>query len=222
MIKKLREEKMFEKKIIDLSREIRTDMMIWPGLSRPVVEWLATVEQEGYYLSKITLISHTGTHIDAPKHFLKFGKPINELPLERLFGEAIIINAEKEPDSIITLADFEGTMDSIKEGDIVIVNTGIYRKYGTSDFANHFSPIDEEVIQKLIDKNIRAYGTDAPSIDSLNGDEPNHLSLLEHEIPIIENLVNLEKITQTRFTFIALPLKVKDAEGAPCRAIALV
>ena len=213
---------MLEKKIIDLTREIRADMMTFPGLSRPVIEWLATVEQEGHYLSKITFVSHTGTHIDAPKHFLKFGKPINEVSLERLIGDAIIINVEKEPDSIITLADFKGIVDKIKDGDIVIVNTGIYRKYGTSDFTNHFPTIDREVIQKLIEKKIKAYGTDALSIDPMNSDEPNHRALFENDIPLIENLTNLEKITKTRFTFMALPLKVKDGDGAPCRAVALL
>jgi len=147
---------MIEKKIIDLTREIRSDMMVFPGLSRPVFEWLATVEQEGYYLSKITLVSHTGTHIDAPKHYLKSGKPINEISLEKLIGDAIIVNVEKEPGSVITLSDFKGTENDIKEGDIVIINTGIYRRYGTPDFTNRYPTIDEEVIQKLIEKNIKS------------------------------------------------------------------
>ncbi|MBA7501977.1 Kynurenine formamidase [subsurface metagenome] len=213
---------MIEKKIIDLTREIRSDMMVFPGLSRPVFEWLATVEQEGYYLSKITLVSHTGTHIDAPKHYLKSGKPINEISLEKLIGDAIIVNVEKEPGSVITLSDFKGTENDIKEGDIVIINTGIYRRYGTPDFTNRYPTIDEEVIQKLIEKNIKAYGTDALSLDPLNSDEQNHLALFKKDIPIIENLANLGSITKTRFIFIALPLKVKDSEGAPCRAVGLL
>jgi kynurenine formamidase len=212
-----------KRRIIDLTYDFEKEMMVYPGLPKPVIEKATTIEKEGVNTSKLTFISHTGTHIDAPRHFVKNGKTIDKVSLDRLVGEAVFINlSTKKKSSLITLPDLTPFEDLIHKGDILLLNTGIYKSYGKPEFNLEFPTISLEAAQWIIEKGISTFATDATSVDPADDKEKMlHHTLLGEGIPIIEALANLGQIKKERFLFIALPLKIKDGDGAPCRAIAI-
>lgn len=222
---KYKECRMDKQRIVDLSYSIRGDMMVYPGMSRPVIEWLKRVNQEGSNVSRITLEAHTGTHIDAPKHFIDEGKPIDELNLNRLIGKAVLFRVKDEPrGQRISLQEVKSAGVEIREGDIFLLDTGIYRFFERPEFNRFFPVPTEELLKWLIAKGIKAYGTDACSVDPVEETKrSNHHLILGEGIPIIENLCNLEKLPEKRpFTFFAIPLKIEKAEASPCRAFAIL
>jgi kynurenine formamidase len=114
-------------------------------------------------------------------------------------------------------------IEEIKSGEIVIFHTGIWNKFGEKEFTTDFCSLNEKTIEYLIDKDIKAFGTDAVSVDPMeNPSQKNHKLLLGAGIPIIEALTNLSDINKTSFFFAALPLKISGHEAAPCRAVAFI
>lgn len=213
--------------IIDLSYRIKEDMMVYPGLPHPDFQWLAVPGIDGNYTSQITMAAHIGTHIDSPKHFIPSGKSINELELQHFIGEALKVDIKSEPGSRVKLNDLQEALDKaneeIKPGDILIINTGIYHKFGQEEFARESPVPTEKFFEYVVNQEIACYGTDASAIDLFNSDKsPNHKLVLGKEVPIVENLTNLDRIEKSRFRFMALPLRIERSEGSPCRAIGIV
>lgn len=218
---------MEDSNIIDLSYPIKEEMAVYPGLPHPDFQWLEVPGVEGNYTSQITIASHAGTHIDSPKHFVPSGKSINDLELEQFIREALQVNINIEPGSRVKLDDLRAALEKadeeIHQGDILIINTGIHSQYGRKEFAREFPVPTEDVCRYVVDQGITCYGTDALSVDVFGSEtSPNHKYMLGQEIPIIESLTNLDQTNKSRFQFMALPLRIERAEGAPCRAVALV
>lgn len=216
---------MKEPKIIDLTYTLSSYMLVYPGMERPVFQWLGRVNSEGYNLTKLTMLTHTGTHIDAPKHFLDDVACVDEIPLQRLFGRANIFRYKKEPEGQeITLDDIVPSEFQLEENQIFIMETGIEKYAETKQYNEIFPYPSKEVIEWLISKKIKAYMTDATAVDPVGTkDSLNHYLLLGTDIPIVENLKNLYLIPKDKEFFIsALPIKLKGRDGAPCRAVALI
>jgi kynurenine formamidase len=164
-----------------------------------------------------------GTHIDAPKHFISGGESIDQVALEKLVGEAVLVDLSSQQLGEISAAHLQPFKQSIRDGHIVILNTGTYRKYGTKEFIMSYPHLTPEAAELLVERRIAALGVDMMAIDPLGSKEsPAHHIILEAGIPIVENLTHLDRLDSPLFLFIALPLKVKGAEGAPCRAIAVI
>ena len=216
---------MKEPKIIDLTYTLSSYMLVYPGMERPVFQWLGRVNSEGYNLTKLTMLTHTGTHIDAPKHFLDDVACVDEIPLQRLFGRANIFRYKKEPEGQeITLDDIVPSEFQLEENQIFIMETGIEKYAETKQYNEIFPYPSKEVIEWLISKKIKAYMTDATAVDPVGTkDSLNHHLLLGADISIVENLKNLYLIPKDKEFFIsALPIKLKGRDGAPCRAVALI
>jgi arylformamidase len=210
-------------RIIDLSYDLSENTMVYPGLFKPLVEEEKTIVRDGINIKRITLITHTGTHIDAPRHCFDDGATVDKMQLYRVVGEAAAVNLERGkkgrligPDELIQFEQI------IRKGDILVLNTGIYKSYGTQEFNYSYPAISKEAAQWIVSRGITALAIDATSVDPYGDDKADaHRTLLGAGIPIVENLANLGRIKQDRFLFIALPLKIKDGDGAPCRAIAI-
>jgi len=211
--------------IIDLTYTIKSDMLVCPGIERPVFQWLGKVNSEGYNLTKISMVVHTGTHVDAPKHFLDNAPCIDEVSLNRLFGKAKLYRYTEElKGQIISIEDILSSGFQLEEDTIFVMETGI-EKFMETNLYNEVFPIpSEKLIKWLISKKIKAYMTDATSVDPVGTkDSLNHHLLLGADIPIVENLKNLYLIPKDKEFFIsALPIKLKGRDGAPCRAVALI
>lgn len=211
-------------RMIDLSYPLSSEMLVYPGNERPTFRWAARVNSEGYNLTHMSMIVHTGTHVDSPMHFIDNVPAIDEVPLERLFGTAKMFRYPEE------LHGQEITLDAVKDagldlgaGDIFVLATGIEAYAETAGYNAVYPSPSEELLRWLIDKRIAAYMTDATSIDQPGSTEsPRHHLLLGAGVPIVENLRNLDQLPENRpFVICALPLKLAGREGSPCRAVAL-
>ncbi|HCG63736.1 MAG TPA: hypothetical protein DEZ27_08070 [Sphaerochaeta sp.] len=211
--------------IIDLSYELTDTMLVYPKNRRPVMEWLGRDNSEGYNLTYLQMIVHTGTHVDSPLHFIGDGETIDAIPLDRLYGKTRLFSFKNPPKSQeIKIADIMDDPDKLEESSIFVLRTGI-EDFAEQSSYNYLYPVpSKELIELLIKKNIKAYMTDATSIDPVGVEvSENHLSILGAGIPIVENLCNLASLADYgSFDISALPLRLVGREGSPCRAIAIV
>jgi arylformamidase len=214
---------MNQAKIVDLSYAISSDMLVFPGMERPVFQWVYRVNSEGANLTKMTIMAHTGTHVDAPKHFLDDVPCIDEVPVQRLFGRTRMFRRAQEPaGQEIALEEVLSTGFDLEEGSIFVLSTGIERYAETPKYNRSFPLPAPDLFQWLVEKKIKAYMTDAPAIDPVGSpDSPNHHLILGAGIPIVENLCNLARVPEDRYFLVfALPVKLGGREAAPCRAVA--
>jgi len=213
-------------KIIDHTLTISGKIPTFPGSPKPYfIEW-ETIAKNGYNLELLFLSSHTGTHIDAPFHFVKNGKKIHEILPERLVNETSLIKIRKKANQAIVKSDiqkFEKKYGPIKSGTAVVFWTG-WQKNLEKDFYFTKNPgLTVSAVNYLVSKKINLVGIDSPSID-LGSDSKFlvHHILAKNNILIVENLANLEKINSDKFHLITTPLKLKNATGSPIRALGFV
>lgn len=244
----IKEESTPVQKIVDLSHDYSKETIYWVTAKEFALDTVfAGQTEKGYYYSayNIETAEHGGTHIDAPIHFSAGKQSVDEIPLERLIGPAIKIDvserALQDSDYLVSTQDFldweaeQGKQ--IPEGSIVLLETGYSQFYpdkvkymGTDQRGEdalplmHFPGLSPEAAQWLVDnRNINAIGLDTPSIDyGQSKFFKSHVILLSHNIPAFENLTNLDKLPQTGFEVVALPMKIKGGSGAPLRIIALL
>jgi len=200
-------------KIIDLTMDIDDRTPVFPGDPKQVIKQVATIKENGWNEKRLAFNSHFSTHIDAPIHMVENGKNLTDFPVEKFIGEATVIDVSNQ--KII-----EPNLNSVQEDDIVFFYTGQTEKMYSEDFFKDNPVISEKTAQLLVEKNIKIVGLDSLSPDA----EPFeiHKIFLRNNILIVENLVNLKELCGKRFECIILPLKIKDADGAPCRVIAKV
>ena len=216
---------MQNQKIVDLTWPLRSNMMVYPGLMRPIFQWVGRDNLEGYNSTRFTMEVHTGTHIDAPLHFIPNGSSIDHIPLNRFYGKAKLLRLTEEPQGqSISKEKLEKQCPPIDEGQILVLDTGVYKFFEKSDFFERYPIFTPAAAQWLVEKKITALATDAPSLDVVGSkDAPIHHIILGAGIPVVENLANLNSLpSNVNFLFIAVPLKLQGREGAPCRAIAIL
>ncbi len=237
-----------DKKIVDLSHAYSEETVYWVTAKEFKLDTVfAGDTDKGFYYSanNFSTAEHGGTHLDAPIHFSKTGQTVEEIPLEKLVGSAIKIdvseNAKDRPDYLITIEDLTNwesqSRHNIPEGSIVLLHTGFSKYYpnkekylGTTERGDHaiallhFPGLSPEAAQWLVDnRSIHAIGIDTPSIDYGQSQLfKSHVILLSENIPVFENLTNLDLLPQDGFDIIALPMKIKGGTGAPLRIIGLL
>jgi len=210
-------------KLIDLTLTISESIPSFPGSPKPqFISW-SDLKDDGYNLELLFLSSHTGTHLDAPYHFVKNGLKINQIPLDRLVGNATIIKLKKNKNSAITKLDitlFEKRNGKISNHSSIFFFTGWQKNLKKDNYFTENPGLAISAAKYLVSKNINLVGIDSPSID-LGKDKSFsvHHILSKNNILIVENLTNLNKISSKEFNFTILPLKLKDATGSPVRAI---
>ena len=212
-------------KVIDLTLTISEEIPTFPGSPQPnFINW-ETLEKDGYNLELLFLSSHTGTHIDAPYHFLKKGQKIHQIVTRRLVTEAILIKIGKGANQSITKTDiqkFEKKYGKIDDGSTVIFHTGWQKNLKKESYFLRNPGLAVSAAKYLASKKINLVGIDSPSIDLGKDSKFSvHHILANSGILIVENLANLEKINSEMFHLIVAPLKLKNATGSPIRAMAL-
>ena len=178
------------------------------------------------YASKLVLMSdHGGTHLDAPFHFFEDGQTIEQVPLAMTFGQAVLIDvSDRDMQTPITAEMLEQqlqkTNTEVKEGDIVLIR-GWKGAWNGAGF-HHATGLDSSAAKWLAAKKIKSVGLDLANADTGSDmGRPAHLELLGKSIGIMENLTNLDQLTQTRFFFMGIPLHIKGLSGSPIRAVAV-
>jgi len=234
-------------KWIDLTYDFSAQTLYWPN--NPTVFKLDTVAvgntPGGFYYSSYAFSApeHGGTHLDAPVHFAAHGISLDKLPIEKLTGDAVVIdvsaNAMKNPDYLIDVNDitgWEAKNGTIKENTIILFRTGYGQFYpdakkyfGTDEKGAqaipklHFPGIDQKAAEWLVQHRIKAVGIDTPSMDyGQSKDFKTHQILLGASIPGFENIADLNLLPEKGAYIIALPMKIKNGSGGPLRIIAWV
>jgi kynurenine formamidase len=209
---------------------------IHEGMATPMASWhprvaisiLGRHHQEGRSTREYVLGSHTGSHMDAPHHFVENGITIDEIPLERLVSQALVMDLSEIGESFeIDIADLERHAGKLERGDSVILNTGWWKQWGTSRFYESWPYLTGGACQWLIDRGVRLVAMDTPSPDNPSEDcvlgevSPNHYRFLSNDVILVEYLANLDQISSERVTLLALPLKIRGGDGAPGRFLVL-
>ena len=213
-------------KVIDLTLTVSEKIPTFPGSPKPhFIEW-ETIPKDGYNLELLFLSTHTGTHIDAPFHFVKNGKKIHEIAPERLVNEAILIRIGKNSNRSISKTDiqnFEQKNGKIENGSTVIFHTGWQKNLNKEFYFTENPGLSVSAAKYLVSKKINMVGIDSPSIDlGTDSKFSVHHVLAKNNILIVENLANLNKIKSNNFHLITSPLKLKNATGSPIRAFGFV
>jgi len=196
------------------------------------IESLFTHESDNFSMQKITLPSHTPytAHLDAPYHELRQGKTIDQMPIEKFVGEAIVLDARKRSGRGITVDCLGDQLDEILENDAVLLRTDWDKHYGSPEYFEGSPFIQIKLAQILVEKKVRCVGIDFPipeDTERRKRKEPDaekpivHYLLLGNGIYIIESMANFDKISEKRPFLVTLPLNIVGADGFPIRAAAI-
>lgn len=202
--------------IIDISLPLQVGIPVWPGsmeLSLRKVRDLNKGDESN--VSELHCDVHTGTHIDAPLHFLKGGKSIDQLPLDILCGEAQVIDLTNT--NLIT----EKVLSSVnlpKGSKRLLLNTSNSDLWNQGLFSQNYVALSECAARWLVDNGFRLIGIDYLSIAPFNNTRPVHEILLGSDVIIVEGL-NLSAVQPGSYQLFCLPLKLMGSDGAPARAI---
>ena len=210
-------------KLIDLSHPLFDGMPIYPGSESPTFETVAAISHEGYAEKRITLFSHTGTHLDAPSHILSRGLSLDRLPVNHFAGSASVLDFSSHSGCLIEIDDLMPYRYLIRKCDFVLIHTGWSRHWGHASYHTGYPVLSEQAADWICGFALKGLGVDAISVDLLQSPElPVHRRLLEQQIILVENLTRLQDLPQSGFTFIALPLHIQDGDGSPVRAVAMI
>jgi kynurenine formamidase len=239
-------EELSEGRWIDLTYDFSDKTLYWPTANGFKLDTAFNgITPAGFYYEAYNYCAaeHGGTHLDAPAHFAKGKWSTEQIPLEKLTGEAVVVdvsgNALKDPDYLISVADIEAwekINGKLKDDIILFFLTGFgsfypdAKKYlGTDERGAdavvklHFPGIDPNTADWLVkNRKIKAVGIDVASVDyGQSTDFRTHQILYEQNISGFENVANLDKLPIKGAYIIALPMKIKGGSGAPLRIVAI-
>jgi arylformamidase len=205
-------------RIYDISLSISPDLPTWPGDPAITLERVEKIEDgANANVTRLDMSAHTGTHVDAPYHFLPGGSTIEKLPLKVLTGRVYVLHLP-EVDLI--------TANDLKNADIPPRTRRIIFKTRNSDywakkvatFQTDFVGLGQDGAQYLVDRGVKLVGIDYLSISPYKQSRPIHEVLLNAGVVIVEGL-DLSGVSQGRYTLYCLPIKLSGCDGAPARAM---
>ena len=202
---------------IDVSVPLTSGMAHWPGEPAPNFELISDIQHGAE--ANVTLcrmVAHTGTHMDAPHHFLPNGKGIDSFPLEYGIGRARVIEATGV--DVVTRKELEGKR--IQSGDRVLVKTrNSTVQWAPLEFRENYVGIDSSAAQFLVETGVVLVGVDYLSVGVYQGDNPQtHRLLLGGGVWILEGLA-LGSVSEGLYELICLPLRITGCDGSPVRAV---
>ena len=225
--------------VVDLTYALNDHSPAWPGDAHPFEAVVnASPAKEGYFTRKITMLEHYGTHMDAPAHFPPGKETLDQIPIERFFGPADVIDVRdkvaKDPDYRLTVADvqaWEARHGQIPAGAMVMLRTGWssrwpdQTRYRNMDAKKvmHFPGYSVAAAKFLIARRVSGLCIDTLSIDY--GPSANfevHRTTLPAGLFHIENIANLDKLPATGAFVIAAPIKLEGGSGGPVRVFAIL
>src|SRR5437899_520913 len=225
--------------VLDLGYAINDKLVPWPGDEK----WFeakvnATIDKNGYFTRSFWMLEHYGTHLDAPAHFPPGKTTVDQIPVEQLFGPAVVIDARaegaKDADYQLPAArveTWEKGHGRIPEGAIVLLRTGWAsrwpdaQKYRNQDTKGkmHFPGVSLEAAKLLIERKVSGLGCDTMSIDcGASGDFAVHHLALGAGLYHLENLADLSALPQTGAFMVVAPIKLEGGSGGPVRVFALL
>ena len=226
-------------RLVDLSHPIHPDMPRWPADPPVGFQAVAQISSDGYFLRRVSLGEHTGTHINAPISFHQGGESIDALPVQSLIAPALLFDvvekSSENPDYLLSLEDvlaWESRYGLAPTGSIALLNTGWQKKWATpEEFLNldradvgHFPGFGIDAVRFLLDeRGIGGIGIDTHGVDG-GSDQTFAVNRLMLEQPrvVLENLANLNQLPATGVTLVIGPLRLAGGSGSPASVLALV
>jgi len=202
-------------RIYDISVTLSAELPVYPGdCGFELTPWNRIANGDEANVSRLTLCNHAGTHLDPPRHFDDRGATVDEIPLERLVGRALVVELEVAG---------EIGRDALKRLPVRGVerllfktrNSGFWKEAG---FRRDFTALALDGARYLVESGVKLVGIDYLSVEAMDGDGSVHRTLLENDVLVVEGL-NLEGIEPGEYELICLPLKIKGGDGAPVRAL---
>ncbi len=210
-------------KLIDLTHVVKPGMTVFPGTEAPVFEVGSSIDKDGFEEKKITMFSHTGTHMDAPAHIIAGARRLDEFPIGKFSGQACVVDVDSNDAVKIDVEVLKSRGEAILESDFVILRSGWSQLWDSDEYFRNFPVLSPEAAQWLVEANIKGVGLDMISVDECDStDFAVHNILLGADLVIIENLTNLELLPDSVFSFYCFPLRIDQADGSPVRAVAAV
>jgi len=202
----------------DITLTISPDLPTWPGDPGVELVRLEKIEDgSNANVSRVAMGVHTGTHVDAPFHFLQDGTTVDKLNLSLLTGRAYVLHL---PDvEVITAAVLEEAQIPPRTRRVLFKtrNSDLWVKE-EPDFQTDFVGLSEDGAEYLVRRGVKLVGVDYLSVAPFKNSRPTHEKLLEAGVVIVEGL-DLSEVSQGRYTIYCLPLKLANSDGAPARAI---
>jgi arylformamidase len=209
-------------KIYDISLPISPNMAVWPGDPSVEIQQLSSIDNgEEANVSQIRMSVHTGTHIDAPKHFLQEAGSIDKLPIEKLMGEALVLLIDDKVDVIDekTLKNHPNVDDLVNCRKVLFkTRNSQYWDENRTRFNENYVGLNKSAAAFLAELNLDLIGVDYLSIAAYTDSEAPHKILLGKKIILLEG-INLHNVLPGTYNLICLPLPIVDSDGAPARAI---
>ena len=208
-----------KRRVIDLSLPVSAAMR---GVA---IAASKSLETDGWNATTLTLYSHAGTHMDAPKHFLPGGNSLDQQDLAVCCGPARIVNlAPAEPRQLLTVADVVTRLGRVYPGDRLLFRTDWHLRFGTDAYRDELPRISIELARWLVEQQVALIGVEPPSVADVNNMAELtevHQTLFRGGVLIVEGLANLDQLSLPEVEFTALPLNILDGDGCPVRAIAI-
>lgn len=206
-------------KIYDISLTISPGMLLWPGDPPVELERVASMDSGAHAnVSRLACSVHTGTHVDAPHHFLNDGRTVEALPLDVLTGPARVVQVPDEVD-LVTAGVLEAA--AVPPGTLRLLlktrNSRLWRR-GEQEFAPGFVGISPDGAEWLVRHGVKLIGVDYLSVAPYKQSGPTHQALLGPGMIVLEGL-DLSAVTPGAYDLYCLPLKLAGSDGAPARAI---
>lgn len=203
--------------VLDVSVPIYPGMVVYPGDADVTIQMILAMDKgDAANLEAISMGLHTGTHCDAPRHFVRAAATIDEVPLDRFVGWAHVIDATRvrsiEPDLL-------DTMPSV-EGEILLFKTSNSDLWKEETFSQEFAYVSPGAANWLVQHRVKTVGVDYLSVERFGAPPEAHRILLGAGVCLVEGL-NLAAAEPGRWFLVAAPLKIRAVGGAPARAILL-
>ena len=210
-------------KVIDLTHVIEEGMPVYPGTEPPSFEPANTYERDGFKETRISMFTHTGTHMDPPAHLFAGGATLDAFPPDQFIGKALVIDCtglgEGEP---ITTECLEPYGHKVGDADFLLFRLGWDARWGTDAYFGDYPCVDDAVLDLILEGDYKGIGFDVIGLDPIADESlPRHRRLFEgKDIVNIENLCNLGLCGDDLFWFSCFPLRIADCDGSPIRAVA--
>jgi arylformamidase len=204
-------------RIYDISVPIRSGGLVYPG--NPEIDITlqqAVAKGAGANVSAIRFGSHTGTHADAARHFFDDGQPVDQIPLARLIGPALVV---RFPDDVRAVGAAELKVHDLEGHTRILLRTRNSALLSNKEFVRDYTYLAPDGAEYLVDKGVELVGIDYLSIEQFHsGHHRTHRTLLAKSVVILEGL-DLSAPPAGEYQLICLPLRIEGCDGAPARAV---
>jgi arylformamidase len=203
-------------KVLDLTHPISADLPVYfPWHPRTELEQTATYQDNKCEVRRLTVGTHSGTHIDAPSHVFEGQPTLDQYDPSLWYVDVQVLDfTPREPSKAITRKEISEKFQ--KKGTGVLVKTGWDVHFGKKDFYTTYPPISNEAAEYLVEMEIPVLAADTPFTLDV------HYIILKHGIPLITNVNNTARLKEGMIKLIAAPLLIKGADGAPARVLAVI